>query len=122
MPDNLNLTIQKSVLHVILSKADTNQSVSRIAKTGLSLTIYDKPTAINTGGSSDESTFLPTPDRVDDANASYFYFGWDSVEGSWLVRRQLRSDASIVEASVVNNPTYITLTEAWSSKETLNFE
>ncbi len=65
--------------------------------------------------------FLPPSDMVDDSGATYFYFGWFDALGGWLVRRQLRVDATTADASVSNNPGYANLTAAWATKETLTY-
>lgn len=71
------------------------------------------------GGTSGGSEFLDTPDNVDDLGTTYFYFGWLSVSGDWLVRRQLRATAATLDATSQNNPTYATLTQAWPNRSSL---
>lgn len=65
------------------------------------------------------SSWLPPPDNSEDTDATYFYFGWEDVGGSWLVRRQLRADATTMDATDTDNPSHLNLTSAWASKETL---
>lgn len=63
------------------------------------------------------SFFLPVPDEVDQTDATYSYFGWESVNGGWLVQRQLRSDASTLSATTG----YTDLAGAWPNRTTLNY-
>ena len=66
--------------------------------------------------------FLPSPDKIDDSDAVYFYLGWADVNGEWLVRRQLRADAAQANAAPANNPSYSDLSSAWGARATLNYE
>jgi len=68
------------------------------------------------------SSFLPVSDRFDqDLNSAYFYFGWESLNGSWRVRRQKRSTAATEDATIANNPIFTNLTDAWAQRETLAY-
>ena len=68
------------------------------------------------------SSFLPVSDRFDqDSNIDYFYFGWESLNGSWRVRRQKRSTATTEDATIANNPSFANLTDAWPHRETLAY-
>lgn len=69
-----------------------------------------------------DSALLPPADMIDDTGATYFYFGWLNVSGSWLVRRQLRANSATTDATVINNATHTILAQAWAVKETLNYE
>lgn len=60
---------------------------------------------------------LPQPDISDDTSSGYFYWGWDDIEGSWLIRRQTRV-SSILESS---NSGYASLSQAWGNRETLTY-
>lgn len=68
-----------------------------------------------------DSGFLPTPENLDDSDTIYFYFGWEIVEGGWLVRRQLRSDSSVLNATESNNGLYSDLVSAWLNRLTLTY-
>lgn len=65
------------------------------------------------------ASFLPPPDLLEDTAAVYFYFGWEDVNGSWLIRRQVRADATSMDADIVNNPGHANLASAWAVKEGL---
>lgn len=70
-----------------------------------------------------EGLFLPTPDNSDDTlDDGYFYFGWESVEGGWLVRRQDRADSLSESATEDNNSSYDSYTDAWSDRDLLDYE
>ena len=64
--------------------------------------------------------FLDPGDLVDDTDSVYFYFGWVSVAGTWLVRRQVRATSSTVDATGDNNPEP-DLATAWADKENLTY-
>lgn len=68
------------------------------------------------------SGFRLTPDRVDDTHAVYFYFGWLATSAeSWRIRRQLRSDSSVSDATGDSNPGHATLADAWPSRAGLTY-
>ena len=68
------------------------------------------------------TTFLPSADLCEDTDATHFYFGWTSVSGGWLVRRQVRADASSQDATQTGaNSAIADLTSAWATKETLEY-
>lgn len=71
-----------------------------------------------TGGG---SSFLPAPDRTDETDATFFYFGWENVGGDWLVQRQTRSTGVSVSATGSNNPSYADLTAAFPDRATLTY-
>ena len=64
--------------------------------------------------------FLPNPDSFEETD-TYFYMGWEDVNGGWLIRKQIRSNSSFTDATVANNGAYLTLTAAWASKNTLTY-
>jgi hypothetical protein len=65
--------------------------------------------------------FLGPSDETDDSDFVYFYFGWASVNGSWLVRRQTRSTSLTLNANIVNNPSYANLAAAWAARVSLTY-
>lgn len=65
--------------------------------------------------------FLGPSDETDDSGAVYFYFGWASVNGSWLVRRQTRATSLTQNANIVNNASYANLTAAWPARASLTY-
>lgn len=65
--------------------------------------------------------FLGPSDETDDSGAVYFYFGWASVNGSWLVRRQTRATSLTLNANIVNNPSYANLAAAWTARASLTY-
>ena len=74
----------------------------------------------NTFVNSIVTAFLDRPDEFEETTL-YFYMGWESVNSSWLVRKQTRSDSSTVDATVSNNGSYANLTEAWADRNTLTY-
>jgi hypothetical protein len=73
----------------------------------------------STSTSSTGSQFLPAADLVSDVDPIYFYFGWDDVNATWLVRRQVRATSAHSDATISNNPLHATLASAWSARATL---
>ncbi len=73
----------------------------------------------NGGGSG--TTFLPVSDNLDETDPTYFYFGWISVDGGWLIHRQERSSSLTSKATVSNNPGVLDLSTAWPDRLTLTY-
>lgn len=65
---------------------------------------------------------LPIPQNIDESDSTYFYFGWESVNGGWLVRRVFRSSAVKLDATQLNNSAYVDLPSAWAQRTNLVFE
>ena len=107
LPKKLTIEADSEILHIDIAK-----TTSILLSTGESQIIVE---STGTG-------FLPAADEVDDTDPTYFYFGWELVGSSWLVRRQLRTDSSPSDATMSNNPTHTILAAAWAVKETLNYE
>ncbi len=63
--------------------------------------------------------FLGPSDETDDSDSVYFYFGWISINGSWLVRRQTRATSLTLNANIVNNASYANLAAAWPARTSL---
>ena len=62
--------------------------------------------------------FLPMPERVDDtSDGNRFYFGWQSINGGWLIQRQMRAGAE--KHSVTTG--YADLASAWPHRATLTY-
>ncbi len=76
-------------------------------------------TANNLG--SGGSSFLASPDYIDDADSIYFYFGWTTVNGGWMVRRQVRLTALTSDATVANNSGVTNITDAWTTRASLTY-
>lgn len=79
------------------------------------------PHMANNLGGGGGTSFLPTPDNIDDNDPTYFYFGWISVNSGWLIRRQVRLTSLTTEATIANNGTMPDLTTAWSSRVSLTY-
>jgi hypothetical protein len=62
--------------------------------------------------------FLDPADLIDDTDSVYFYFGWVSVAGTWLVRRQVRATTLTLDATG-NTNAEPDLATAWANKENL---
>lgn len=69
----------------------------------------------------DLTTFLADPDNIDESDATYFYFGWLSVSGGWLIQRQVRATAATTSATVSNNSGVPDLATAWPLRATLTY-
>ena len=100
-------------------EADASNLQIDIAKSSsLTITTGEGSLLVESTGA---NIFLPAADNVDDTGATYFYFGWESVNGSWLVRRQLRVDATTEDATIGNNAGYVNLTAAWPDRGSLAY-
>ena len=66
-------------------------------------------------------SFLPAPDLIDDADLTYFYFGWIDQNDSWLIQRQERLASLTTKATGSTNPTYANLSESWVNRTTLSY-
>ena len=60
------------------------------------------------------------PDQYAETD-THFYFGWQSINGGWLVRRQDRSTGAIVNASTANNSGVADLSTAWADRLNLTY-
>lgn len=65
--------------------------------------------------------FNPFPDNYSDTATDYYYFGWESINGSWLIRKRSKTSSLYTEASITNNATYATLALAWVDRESLTY-
>ena len=121
MPDQVNVTFVKQHLNVRLSNDNDDQQITIQARDRVELTVTDRVTVsqINLGGGG--SSFLPQSDLCDDTGGIYFYFGWTSVSGSWLIRRRTRIDLTEVDATIANNGGFADLATAWASRASLNY-
>lgn len=66
-----------------------------------------------------DSDFLPVPDLFDEDSATFFYYGWTSVSGGWLIRRAVKATAIKDNATQTNNSSFANLTAAWPNRLTL---
>lgn len=71
---------------------------------------------LNANTDSGGSSFLPVPE-LSDHDVTYFYFGWEDVNGTWLIQRQNRETSVSQSASTG----YVDLTGAWANKENLEY-
>ena len=80
---------------------------------------------VNTGATAlefvDNISFLPVPDNLDESDVTYFYFGWTSVLGGWLVQRQTRSSSLTLTANIANNGGTPDLATAWPNRAILTY-
>ena len=67
------------------------------------------------------SKFLDNPNLNDETEADYFYFGWEDVNGGWLIRRQSRVDSDYEDANEDSNSSYANLTTAWPFRVSLTY-
>jgi len=67
------------------------------------------------------SNFLPIPDMMDESDPIYFYFGWISIDNSWLVHQQTRSSSLTSAARIDINGSVPDLATAWPLRVTLNY-
>ena len=92
------------------------KSLVDITKNGISA--FD----VGSGGGSSSSTLptsngLPVPDLFDENDPNFFYFGWENVNGGWLVQRQNRS-TSITESATTG---HANLTDAFADRTNLGY-
>lgn len=64
-----------------------------------------------------QNSFLPPSDLFDESSTLFFYFGWENVNGGWLVQRQNRS-TSITESATTG---HTNLTEAFADRINLEY-
>ncbi len=67
------------------------------------------------------TSYAPEPDIVDQADATSFYFGWEDIDGGWLIHRQVRATAATARANPSNNPTFTDLSSAFAARATLTY-
>ena len=80
--------------------------------------IADDIKALNSGlGGSADSNELSAPDVFDESDPNFFYFGWENVNGSWLVQRQNRS-TSISKSATTG---HANLTDAFADRANLGY-
>lgn len=65
--------------------------------------------------------FNPFPDSYDDKQSDFYYFGWTSINGSWLIRKRSKTSSLYTEATINNNATYATLALAWVDRMSLTY-
>lgn len=70
---------------------------------------------------SSATQFLDTPDLSDQTQSDFFYFGWESVNNDWLVRRQSRVNSAYEDANSTNNSIYSDLSSAWPNRTSLTY-
>ena len=72
-------------------------------------------------GASGGSPFLPRPDLIDDRDEMFFYFGWENVNGGWLIRRTERATAQQLAATEANNTSFPDLASAFPERANLTY-
>lgn len=82
------------------------------------LPVGDTVEGVPTGGG---SPFLPPPDLVDHLDVVFFYYGWENVNGDWLVRRTVRATGFQDSATSANNPSIPDLAAAFPDRATLTY-
>ena len=60
---------------------------------------------------------INAPDLSDESDATYWYYGWENIDGGWLVQRQTRSSGMSLDA----DSGYADLATAWPNKDTLSY-
>ena len=83
------------------------------------LKLKEDGTVVAVAGSSGVTS--PT-DPIDESDPRYFYSGYESVNGGWLIIRQTRSLTLTERATVANNPTYTDYASAYAARATLTYE
>lgn len=61
----------------------------------------------------------------DQTLAATYYYGFQSIEGKWIILRQDNSLDPIIAyryAAVTNNSTYVTYATAWAARATLSYD
>ncbi len=122
----------------IQHKRGTRASLDNLASTGrlavgqIYLIIDENRIAIATSDSTYQATLnegevssgggtisndLPVPDLFDENDPNFFYFGWENVNGGWLVQRQNRS-TSITESATTG---HTNLTDAFADRINLGY-
>lgn len=110
--DDVAIAVVETVEQVALSTVDNTENVAlSVIETTEQVALTVVETGIGEG--------FPDPDQIDETDATYFYFGWESFNGSWLIERQLRSTSSSEIATIVLNSGYADLTAAWTDRATL---
>ena len=67
------------------------------------------------------ASYAPEPDSVDQTDATSFYFGWEDIDGGWLIHRQVRATAATSRATQSNNPTFTSFSSAFAARATLTY-
>lgn len=65
----------------------------------------------------DLGEYIVVPDLYDETDATYFYFGWTSIEGGWLVQRQIRA-TGLSESATTG---HANLVDAWANRQSLTY-
>jgi len=69
-----------------------------------------------------QGSSYPNPDILDESDATYFYFGWESINDGWLVERQVRSTSQRRRATISANPDNLTFSSAWLDRASLSYD
>ena len=87
--------------------------------------LIDAPTVILWAGLNIASqiTYIydPVPDLIEDNDPTYFYFGWNNVNGYWRIQQQNRDTSETLTTTGQTNPSYPTLIDVWPNKDALSY-
>ena len=67
------------------------------------------------------NSFLSIPEKQDDTDLTFYYFGWENNDSSWLIQQQERATGFSLNATIVNNSSYVDLDTAWVDKAMLGY-
>ena len=60
---------------------------------------------------------INAPNLSDEGDITYWYFGWNDVDGNWLVQRQTRATGISLNATTG----YLDLASAWPNRTSLTY-
>ena len=72
-------------------------------------------------GTSLGTAFLVTAENLDEEDETFFYWGWTSVSGGWLIRRSDRLVPAPEDATATLNSSYSDLASAWPDRASFVF-
>ena len=72
----------------------------------------------------DRLTFFYGVNNLDDTTTSdVLYIGMENIDGAWAIQKlDETSDLDITYATVVNNDTVTTYSDAWTNRDTLTYQ
>lgn len=126
-----NFPASQAVTGSFLTDAELRASAVPVSATSLPLPTGAATSDLQTSGNSsltniDKNTVIfYTEDIEEDTSTSTTYIGKQSNSGTWLVQKVVEStvgtiNTTLIEyATVLNNPTVLTYTNAWSGRATL---
>lgn len=72
-------------------------------------------------GSGSATPVFPNPNLLDETDTTYFYFGWENVNGGWLIQRQARETSVSMATDFQINPSYSLLSNVWPNRHILAY-